>query len=291
MTGLIDELTRRLPDRWVANTLGPGVLWLAVALLAVRLGNGAALDRAAATDLARELAALARDRPGEAVGYGVLATGAAVLVAQAARVAGAGLRAVWLGRWAGPASGAGARLTRWRARRAGARLARSASVLPAIYLPQTPTWIGDRMRLAAARVEAQYGLSLALIWPRLWQLVGADTRDLVQQARARFELAGTIGGWAGCYAVLAVFYWPAAPAAVLLALAAWRRGRLAAALYGETLESTVDLRYRELAQALGHQPGPGPGLPPLVADAINDQLHKGATAQPQARGTVTEVIR
>jgi hypothetical protein len=291
MSGLIDEITRRLPDRWLATTLAPGALWLAVAALAFRLGHTHALDWDAGRDAVRAVADQIRDRPADLVPYGLLALGAAVLASGAARLLGGGLRELWLGRWPGPLAGAADRLTRRREARARAVLASRGTALPAVYLPRTPTWIGDRVRLADARVDAQYGLSLALIWPRLWQLVDDATRQLVQQARARFESACTSGGWAGCYAVLALLWWPVAVlAAVLLALS-WRHGRLAAGVFADTLESTVDLHYRELAQALGHQIAPGPGLAPAVADAVNDQLHKGATPQPQADRPATELIR
>src|SRR3954454_1895421 len=169
MTALIDEVTRRLTDRWLAATLGPGVLWLAVAVLAVRLGHADALSVDAVTGAAHELGDLVGDRPAEAVVYGLFAVAAAVVVSAAARLCGAGIRAMWLGRWRGPASWAGRLLTDRRARRAAARLARSGPRLPDPSLPHCPTWIGDRLRLADVRVSAQYGLSLALIWPRLWQ--------------------------------------------------------------------------------------------------------------------------
>lgn len=284
MTALIGEVTKRLPDRWLAGTLAPGLLWLTVAALAVRLGHTSSLSATELTRAAMDVAALIRDRPAEAVAYGLLAVGTATVISAAARLAGTGVRALWLGRWRGPLARLGAALTRWRRNRAMARLAADGARLPADYLPGTPTWIGDRLRLADARISAQYGLSLALIWPRIWQLVDADTRTLVQQARTRFEHASTLGGWAACYLVLAVLWWPAALVAAVLLGAGWWRGRLAAAVFGDAVESTVDLQHRALAAALGHCVEQGAPLPPAVADAINDQLHKGATPQPHTDG-------
>jgi hypothetical protein len=282
MTALISEVTKRLPDRWLAGTLAPGLLWVAVAALAVRLGHASPFSAAELIRMARDAAAVVGDRPAEAVAYGLLAVAAAALVAATARLVSAGVRVLWLGRWRGPLARPGAALTRWRRRRAETRLASAGTRLPADYLPGTPTWIGDRLRLADTRVTAQYGLSLALIWPRIWQLVDADTRTLVQQARTRFELASTIAGWAACYLALVVFWWPAVLVAAVLLGAAWQRGRLAAAVFGDAVESTVDLQHRALAAALGHCVEQGKPLPPGVADAINDQLHKGATPQPHA---------
>lgn len=281
MTALIGEVTRRLPDRWLAATLGPGMLWLAVAVLAVRLGHSrpAAIDTVTGT--AHEIGEFVGARPAEAVVYGLLAIGGAVAISATARLLGACVRGMWLGRWRGPAAWTGRLLCSWRAHRARTRLARSDTRLPDAYLPHCPTWIGDRLRLADVRVTAQYGLSLPLVWPRLWQLVDADTRTLVQQARDRFDVASTLAGWASCYAVLVVFWWPAAVFAAVLLTIAWWRGRLAAAVFGDTVEATVDLKHRALTEALGYRLESGQALPPAMADAINDQLHKGATPQPQ----------
>jgi len=284
MTALIGEVTRRLPDRWLAATLGPGVLWLAVAVLAVRLGQADALSVDAVTRTARQIGDLVGDRPAQAVVYGLLALAAAVVVSSAARLLGAGIRTMWLGRWRGPAAWPARLLSEWRARRARTRLKRAGTRLPESYLPHCPTWIGDRLRLADVRVTAQYGLSLALVWPRLWQLVDADTRTLVQQARDRFDLAGTLAGWAAWYCVLVVFWWPGAVIAAVLVSVAWWRGRIAAAVFGDAVEATVDLKHRALTEALGHRLEPGTPLPPATADAINDQLHKGATPQPLRDG-------
>jgi hypothetical protein len=159
-----------------------------------------------------------------------------------------------------------------------ARLAAAGTELPRAYLPDRPTWIGDRVRLTETRVTAQYGLRLALIWPPLWQLLDADGRALVQDARDRFERAGTLAGWAVLYAALTALWWPALAVGAALAGYAWWRGRRGAALFADTVEAAVDLHHRRLAEALGH-PADGP-LGRATADAINDQLHKGASPHP-----------
>ncbi|WP_446044688.1 hypothetical protein [Streptomyces olivaceus] len=279
MTALMVEVTRRLPDRWLTSTLGAGTLWLAVAALAVRLGHSRAFSVAEVVAAIRAVSSLVQDRPAEALAYVPLAVGAAVAVSSTARLIGGGARALWLGRWHGPLATLGGRLTLWRADRARERLRAAGVRLPSAYLPRTATWIGDRLLMADTRISAQYGLSLALVWPRLWQLVGEDIRALVRQARARFDLACTIAGWAACYGALVAFWWPAAIVAGVVFAAAWRRGRLAAAVFADAVESAVDLRHRALAEELGHHLEPGRALPPSVADAINDQLHKGDTPQ------------
>jgi hypothetical protein len=288
MTALIGEITRRLPDRWLTTTFGPGVLWVLTAALAIHFGQSDALGVFGVAATVREAGAVLSDRPAEAVVYAALAVAGAAGASAAANAVGSAVRRLWSGRWGSRFERVAATLT---ARRRGNRLhslAQAGTHLPAAFLPATPTWIGDRLQLSDARISAQYGLSLALVWPRLWQLVDADTRTLVQQARARYDTASTLVGWSVGYLVLAVLWWPALlPAAVLL-LAGWRRGRVTVALFCDTIESTVDLQHRALAAALGHVVQEGRPLPPAVADAINDQLHKGATPQPQGDSGLTD---
>lgn len=281
MTALIGEVTRRLPDRWLGQTLGPGLLLVAAGWAAVRLGHRRPFAFDAVAAEGQRLAQLAKDRPVVVVLGGLAVVGLAVLVSMVARGMGSAVRMVWLGRW-GAARRVAAGVARLRARRATRRLAKAHTRLPAPYLPATPTWIGDRLRLTDARITAQYGLSLGLVWPRLWQLIDTDTRVLVQEARTRFDRTTVLAGWACWYALLAIVWWPSAVLAVGVLAVAWRRGRVAAALFSDTVESTVDLQHRRLAEALGYPVDEGKALTPAVADAINDQLHKGATPQPRA---------
>ena len=226
-----------------------------------------------------------RGRPALALLSLLLAVLAGAAAGLAAHAVGAAARVAWLGRWRGPARAAATRLTARRRGRALRRLAAAGTALPEPYLPERPTWIADRIRLADARVAAQYGLRLALIWPRLWQLLDTDTRCLVHDARDRFDRAGTLVGWAVLYAGAAVLWWPAAAAGAGLAGYAWWQGRRGAGLFADTVEATVDLHHRRLAETLGHPLGPDQPLGTATADAINDQLHKGATPYRQRAAT------
>lgn len=288
MTALIGEITRRLPDRWLTTTLGPGALWVLTAAVAIHFGHRDVWGVLTIPATVDEAAAVLRDRPAEALVHVALAVAAAAGASAAARAAGSAVRRLWSGRWGRLFARPAALLTARRRSRHLRRLAEAGTRLPAAFLPSTPTWIGDRLRLADTRISAQYGLSLTLVWPRIWQLIDADTRTLVQQARERYDLASTLAGWSAGYLVLAVLWWPAVLPAVLLAAAGLHRGRVAVALFCDTVESTVDLQHRALASALGHSLTEGRPIPPTVADAINDQLHKGATPQPQGDSGPTD---
>lgn len=290
---LLGEVGRRLSDRWLVRAVGPGLLWCAVAALALLLGHAHPFGFEAALYRAESGIDELLRRPILAVLVAVLSVVAATVVGLAAQAGGALVRAGWLGQWRGPARRAGVGLTTRRRQRVLARLAADRTTLPGAYLPQRPTWIGDRIRLADVRVSAQYGLRLGLIWPRLWLLLDPEARTLVHDARDRFEYAGTLAGWAVLYTALATVWWPVLPVGLALAGYAWWRGRQGAALFADTVESVVDLHHRRLVEALGHATEPGRPLGFATADVINDQLHKGASPyrQRQDSGAVSETTR
>lgn len=293
MDALFGEVTKRLPDRWVVQSFAPGVLWWAVAIAGFALGHANPFDVVAASVRIERLVHDVTARPGGAVLAAVLLLVAISAVSLAAHAAAAGMRGIWLGRWRRPALGLAEKLARRRRDRQRRRLAGRGEWLPEVYLPHRPTWIGDRFHLADVRVTGQYGLRLALVWPRLWYVLDADTRTLVQDARTRFDHATRLAGWAACYAVITVVWWPAVLLAGGIFCCAWYSGRSAASLFADAVETTVDLNHRKLAEALGFVIAPGERLSPSVADAINDQLHKGASPQPQraaSGGPIDEIV-
>lgn len=287
MDALFGEVTKRLPDRWVVQSFAPGLLWWAVAFAGYALGHGRAFAFGAGSVRIEQLARQIGGRPGGAVLAALLLLVGISAVSVVAHALAAGVQAVWLGRWRGPADGWAQRWTERRRTREQDRLDGRGEQISDIYLPHRPTWIGDRFHLMDARVHGQYGLVLALIWPRLWHLVDADTRTLVQDARTRFDHATRLAGWAVCYLVITVVWWPAAPLAAGILGYAWYTGRSAAALFADTVETTVDLHHRTLVATLGYVVPPGEPLSERVADAINDQLHKGGSPRPQAQRAVT----
>lgn len=286
---LLGEVGRRLSDRWLIRALGPGLLWCAVAAFAVWPGRDGAFDLRDAVLAAASTLDKLGDRVSLAVLCGALAVLGGALAGLAAQAVGAAWRFVWLGLWPGPGRRVGAALAARRRQRAVRRLAAEKRVLPSVYLPGRPTWIGDRIRLADDRVAAQYGLRLALIWPRLWLLLDPETKMMVAAARDRFERAGTLAGWAVLYAALTPWWWPAAVLGLGLGGLAWWRGRSSATLFAGTVEVTVDLHHRGLVTALGFPVEEGRPLDAATADAVNDQLHKGASGYPQeaAAGAVS----
>jgi len=143
----------------------------------------------------------------------------------------------------------------------------------ALAPPTRPTWMGDRIAAVDRRVLRAYDLDLASAWPRLWLLLPEVQRADVQNSRAACTAAARRAGWGALYAVLALWWWPAAPIAATVWTAAWYQGRQAVAAFAELVEATVDLYGRELAAALGLD---GEGrLTPETGLAITRALRKG----------------
>ncbi|MFF7444928.1 MULTISPECIES: hypothetical protein [unclassified Streptomyces] len=140
----------------------------------------------------------------------------------------------------------------------------------ALIRPEHPTRLGDRLRAPAVRLGQEYGIDLATIWPRLWLLLPTPTRETLTATRSRLDAAFALGGWALLYLPLALYWWPAAPIALLAALVSRRRAELAAAAYAELVEATVDLHLDRLHTRLA-EPRPSP----QQGRALTERLRRG----------------
>ncbi|KUL55470.1 hypothetical protein ADL22_00830 [Streptomyces sp. NRRL F-4489] len=268
----LGDLGRQLAQRWTGRLGLPGVLLAATALAGSALGQRHAFDHARLAHRAAAGAAAFAARPPAVqlllAGGLLLAVAAAGAAVESA--AGVVLR-LWLGPWPRALRGPAAALTarregRWAA--AQRRVADLQAALPAPRAPaeareldeaaaareaiaparpSRPTWMGDRVAGADARVLHQYGLDLAAVWPRLWLVLPQEVRDEVTAARRRVEAAARLATWAVPFAALAVVWWPALPLAAVPALAGWRRGRSAVATYAVLLEAAVDVHAADLA--------------------------------------------
>ncbi|MFF5219403.1 hypothetical protein [Micromonospora sp. NPDC000442] len=296
MQTFLSELGKKLAERWLLTLAVPGLLYCAAAVAAHSLGHH---PRTVTTTLRLELASLsasARRDPLLAVLTVLLSAAAAALLASAC--AGA-VRWLWSGDWPAPLAALGRplrerRAERWerrhgeyeaavRAERLGTARAPGGSALPAAELarrrnrvglvpPSRPTWIGDRIAAVQALVMAEYGVDLAVAWPRLWLLVPAEQRTEVRTVWSAFAGAATLLAWGVLYTVLGLLSWPFAILGVVVALHGWRRGRQAAAAYGDLVESIADLHLPKLAEAMGMPTGISETR---AGHRLNRMLHKG----------------
>lgn len=284
MTAFLAEVGTKLADRWAAALVVPGLLFLAAIALAVRLGQGNALNAAALQAAANAVAAAPASHSTGAVlvsAAGVLA--ASVAIALLASVLGSVVEYAWLlpGNWppgrflrarrtrrwlsaddlvraaenaafAGPASDAAADPPSGLPD-AGPSLADAIATRDAISLVDAgrPTWAADRLRSLHQRVWRAYQLDLTVAWPRLWALASAQLRADVTAASDSYVSAFRLLGWGLLYLVLAPWWWPSALIAVVTVAVGWVRVRSATEALASLVETTVDLGGRDLALSLG----------------------------------------
>ncbi len=262
---ILSEFGKKLADRWLTVLLLPGLLFTAAAWTAVVLGQRDALDLAGlAGELQRRAAAVLAQPAGVVVAVTTL-----LLVATAA---GLGARALGAGGHRVLVSSRPRWWVRHRHRRARARSSGSA---PASYLPARVSAVGDRFRLIGDRVDAQYGLAVSLVWPRLWLILGEETRKPVTDAYTGYRDATTLAGWGVLYLAMGLRWWPAAVAGGLAVLVGYRRAGTAAAQFADLVESVVDIHQARLAATVGIELPHG-RLTPHEGAQINNILNKRA---------------
>jgi hypothetical protein len=278
MTGFLSGLGTKLAERWVALLVLPGLIYVSALTAAWILGQRHAMAFPRLATWIDNVAA----RPASSN------TGTILLVASAAISASAvaGLLASALGQalewsWHRPERRWLSRLltrrrqSRWHTQEARFTRALTASVphasrsgappqLPptaaealvhrnaiSFEFPAGPTWIGDRFRALTQRVHRAYALNLHAAWPGLWLLLPDQSRAEISTSRDAHTAAARLGGWATLYLLLGMAWWPALPAAAILAVTSWHRGRRTAAVLAELIEAAVDLYIRDLATQLG----------------------------------------
>ncbi|MFD7507759.1 hypothetical protein ACFV5N_00205 [Streptomyces sp. NPDC059853] len=290
MNALLTELGKSLATRWLSQLMPAGLLFLGTAATGAVLGHTHWYDLPAAVHrLDHELS-----RPGESsVGLILGATAVVVLVATATglliRAMAQPVERLWGGAWPRPLDRLAARRRKhrtirwntadeslraaWRHHATAQHHARPPGVAApddaeparrlaardriALERPAHPTWIGDRLHAVDRRVLTTYGLDLSAVWPRLWLLVPEETRSELRTARAAYDAAAQLVAWSVLYLLLALWWWPALPAAAAAFLTGCRRGRAAMDTFCGLAESVVDLHSRELAATLG-LPADGP---------------------------------
>lgn len=301
--GFLTALGQKLAERWLTLLVLPGALFLAVATAAHTLGQAHALDRRL---LVSRVTGWAEEPAASTVGGQVVLLGAVLAAAAAAGLAaqGAGtlvqrtvLAADWHS-WPRPLRrGARALVARRRARWAstaaryrrqldydalelahsgrradpGVRHALHRALLRvAAEEPDRPTWSGDRLHSVVVRLERDHHVDLPLVWPHLWLTLPETARAEITAAEQGLTHAGTLAGWALLYAPLTMWWWPAAPLAVALALVARHLIRTATDAYAQLLEAAAHLHVGDLADQLRiEHPGPPDTA---LGDSLTDRL-------------------
>ncbi len=285
MTGLLAEVGQKLADRWAALLAVPGLLYLAAVTVAAVLGQGHALSYHA---LDRKITAWAADPVLKSAGAAVLIAAvilAGSVVAGLVAAAGGGfienlwtlpgrhIPASWLVRWRRDRSRRYKAVADTSASAAEARRAIARADRICLIEAGRPTWIGDRLRACHVRIEQTYGLDLNAAWPRLWLIVPDTVRTELGAARDAFTAAARLLAWAVLYLVLAIWWWPAIPIALITATTAVRKARLATGNLADLIESAVDLYNRNLATQLGEE-APSGSLTTAMGGRLSAQMRK-----------------
>ncbi|MGW4380124.1 hypothetical protein [Kitasatospora sp. NPDC004531] len=278
MTDLLAKLGSSLAERWLALLVLPGVLWVAAAAAAHRVGQAHPFDARPLIDWVGRLAAQSAEHR---TTWLAVAAAVAALAAAGAGLAARGLGTLLEGLWGAPGDRppmawvVAARRRRWiaahesarrriarshdsnltglalaRARAAAGRAQRRRLAAPA-QPPGRPTRVAERFHAGAERARTLYGLDLNQAWPRLWSVLPDTLRADVTAAREAYASAGRLAGWGLMYAALAALWWPAAPAGAALVAVAAVRARTAAEVLADLIDTATDLHLADLAARLG----------------------------------------
>ncbi|MCY9785158.1 hypothetical protein KIK06_14835 [Nocardiopsis sp. EMB25] len=303
MGELLTEFGKKLAERWLSLLVLPGALYLAAAATALILGHTWNVGPLREKITAYAQSPIASSFGGQAVLLATLLAGAAAvgLVAQAlgTLVERAALATDWhawrrplsnladwwvtkrQGRWDEKDSTHRNELDRARDpwpearpdRLARRRAARDRDRI-AVERPERPSWSGDRIHAVAIRLDHDYHLDLALVWPFLWLVLPNRVRDQVVEARTALSRASTLAGWSLLYLPLAFLSWPTALLAIVIAATARYRLRAATDTYARLLEAAARLYTVSLAAQLGidHDGLPTPRLGDVLTQHLRTQL-------------------
>jgi hypothetical protein len=273
MDALLTGLGAKFAERWITLLALPGLLFALTLTLSwwlYPLGAAHALDPALLSDRLDQAPPRWPANTSHRVVLAALVTLTAAASAGAAAELSRAIAQLWLGR--GVLSGKMLGVFRRR------RIRQAQNAAPpnhrAGYLPGRATRIGDHLRLAEKRVDAQYRVALIRIWPRLWQLCDDSQRSPVQLAWDRYTAASVRAAWSLGYLALGLLWWPAAIVGATLYLSAWAAARRAAAELGLLVEALTDVKLPELASALG-VPLPHGRFTQADSHAVESILDKG----------------
>ena len=309
MGGFLDELGKKLADRWFQLLVLPGAFYLAVAIAARTLGQSRPFDL---HRLITQVIAWAKAPAATTVGGQVVLLAAALAGATAAGLAAQALgslieRVTLAVGWSTSkpplrqlaAKRVDDRQRRWdtqhaiysrlywlaldddrdptkRTERYAAYRART-RIAP--ERPERPTWTGDRINAVDVRLKRDLRLNLPAIWAGLWLTLPGPARTEITAARQALASAATLTAWAVLYLILAALWWPAALIAIILAVTGWHRTRAGADAYATLLEAGARLYSRDLARHLGL--ARAQSLDQQTGDSLTATLHSEPPPAPK----------
>jgi hypothetical protein len=275
MTALLTEIGGRYLDRWATVLVLPGLLYVAGAIAARRVGQSQWHDLGRLAGLVDEQAP-----PGLLLVVLILVLAAAAGLA--ARAVAALLGRLWFGPWPAVLRFPARKLTAFRAarwnraqqafaavadqpsesnpkpangngpeRRAMIDAAAQRRNAIALTPPDRPTWMADRLNAVDVRILSWYGLDLVFTWPRLWLILDEAEQGTLRAARATLDAAVALAAWGVLTATLACWWWPAVLLGAALFTIGVRNARTAVDTLAHLTEAAFDLHATDLATRLG----------------------------------------
>jgi hypothetical protein len=117
--------------------------------------------------------------------------------------------------------------------------------------PGRPTWMGDRIYAVTVRMDRDYALDLATVWPYLWLTMPDEARAEVTTSRQSLTSATTLAGWGVLYLITAAWWWPGLLVAAVIIATGHHRARTAVETYAGMLDAATRLYSSDLARQLG----------------------------------------
>lgn len=138
-----------------------------------------------------------------------------------------------------------------------------------------PTRLGNILRAAERRPYHRYGLDAIVCWPRLWLLLPEAVKKDLQAAQTELNNAVRLVFWSLLFLIWSVWAWWAIPAGLIAACFAYGWAVDAASVYANLIEATFDLHRQLLYQALNLSLPNAPDEERRVGKQITKQLWRG----------------
>jgi hypothetical protein len=253
VTSFLGDLAGRMGERWAATAALPGLVFLAVAAVAVTVGHGGALDFAALRAMAEAASGLEHLSSGAALLLIAGAIGAAMAAAASSQAIGRALERHWF-------KGAQRTFFPWGRMSSGSNPRR---------VPPGRERLVDMFSRARHRLQRDRDIDLATVWPVLWLSLPDASRSEVVLARSGLRGGAVMIGWGLMYAALGAVWWPGLLIGAVLLWNGRARSRAGMGDYLRAINAAVLLHAPDLIAQFGL----GSHSPPIKADYARLTLH------------------
>ena len=145
-----------------------------------------------------------------------------------------------------------------------------------------PTYLGNLLRSAEEYPNLRYGLEMSVVWPRLWLLLPGTTRDELSAARDALDTSTRRLEWSVLVAAWGMWAWWAPLLAVLGGFIFYWSMLSDAGIYAELLRAAFDLHRFELYRSMHWE---------LPADPLDEQAYGETLTAYLHRGSVPDGLR